>query len=90
MIRRRAQDTARVIVGDHAFDRIDERTIIIADVYRILKTGVVIAKPERTKKGEWQAIITKRMRGHREAGVITIILKNSEILFVKTVEWMDT
>ena len=40
LIRQRSEDTSKVIIGDHAFERIDEREIVQADVYRILRTGV--------------------------------------------------
>lgn len=46
--------------------------------------------PERTERGEWKVTVVKRIAGRREAGVVTIILKDAETLFVKTVEWMDT
>ena len=89
LIRERAATTGNVIFGVHAYDRIEERSIIQSDVYRILRTGFVEGTPARNEEGNWEAVVTKRMSGGREAGVVTIILSENEYLFVKTVQWMD-
>jgi len=89
LIRERAATTGNVIFGVHAYDRIEERSIIQSDVYRILRTGFVESTLARNEDGNWEAVVTKRMAGGREAGVVTIIFGESEYLFVKTVEWMD-
>ena len=45
---------------------------------------------EKTKdKGNWKVIITLQMRGTREAGVVTAIVREQQNLIVVTVEWMD-
>lgn len=89
VIRKWAADTGNVIIGVHAFDRIDERSILQTDVYRILRTGHVEGNPTRNEKGEWEVVVVQRMQGTREAGVVTIILRAQAKLFVKTVMWMD-
>jgi hypothetical protein len=38
---------------------------------------------------EWKVVVVKRMPGTREAGVVTLIAKDDNTLFVKTVQWMD-
>jgi len=89
IIRQRAQDTVNIIIGAHAYERVEEREIVQADVYKILREGYVdevTIEPD----GEWKAIVTLRLKGSREAGVVTIIFVDENTLFVKTVEWMDT
>jgi hypothetical protein len=54
VIRERCKDTANVIIGDHAFDRIEERTITSEDVYWILENGHVDGDPIKEKgSGRW-------------------------------------
>ena len=45
--------------------------------------------PQRNLENDWEATIVKFMPGAREAGVVTIIYRDNDYLFVKTVEWMD-
>ena len=78
-----------IIFGEHAFERVDERSITQLDAYNILRTGFIEDGPQRNIEGEWEVIVVKRMPGSREAGVVTIIFRDREYLFVKTVEWMD-
>ena len=89
IIRERAKNTAQVIFGEHAFERIDERSITQNDAYRILRTGYVEGSPIQNLGGDWEVNVVKRMPGSREAGVAVIIFREEESLFVKTVEWMD-
>lgn len=89
IIRGRAQTTVNVVIGEHAFDRIEERSIIAEDVYWILQTGFVEGEPTYEGNGEWKTVMVRRMPGCREAGVVTIIVSTDEEVFVKTVEWMD-
>ena len=88
IINEAAQHTATVVFGDHALQRMAERGVLDVEVYRILRTGYVTEWPERTDKGEWKCKVVKKLRGHREVGVITIIV-NRNRLFIKTVEWED-
>lgn len=87
-IRQTAEKTEKVIFGDHALERMEERGITDAQVYEVLRKGHVSEPPALTELGEWKCKIVKQLRGGREAGVITIILKSGR-LFIKTVEWED-
>ena len=89
VIRERAADTAKVIFSAHAFDRVDDRTISTVDAYRILRTGYVDEPLQKNIHGEWEARVTKRMPGNREAAVVTIVFRQEDELFVKTVMWVD-
>lgn len=88
VIRERARDTSKIIFGVHAFDRIEERSITQVDAYVILEKGSVDGAPTKNENDEWECVVTRRMAGHREVGVVTIILIGDG-LFIKTVQWMD-
>lgn len=88
VIREIARDSANVILGYHAEERQHERDIFDEDVFRILRTGMVLESPVRTTRGEWKCKVVKRLRGNRDAGAVTIILLDGK-LFVKTIEWED-
>ena len=83
-----AQRSEMVILGTHARERMQEREIDDADVLRVLRQGIVVDAPEPAEPGEWKCKIVRRIRGSRDVGVVTIILRDSR-LFVKTVEWED-
>jgi hypothetical protein len=87
-IHQTAARTEYVIFGDHALERMDERGITDAQVYEVLRQGDVTEPPALTELGEWKCKIVKQLRGGREVGVVTIVLKNGK-LFIKTVEWED-
>lgn len=91
VIKQRSQPdrTANVIFTDHAWDRVDEREITREDVFRILREGHCSDEPAKNDKGHWQAIMTKRIQGSREAGVVTVILEDDDKLIIRTVQWMD-
>lgn len=88
IVHRQAADSANVIISRHAQDRMCERGISDIEVYRILKDGEVEGEPEKTERGEWKVKVCKRLKGNRDAGVVTVIL-HDERLFVMTVEWED-
>lgn len=88
-VRARAQKRGNVIITDHAFDRVEGREITEPDVIHILRTGHVEVEMERLSGNDWKVLVTKRMKGRREAGVATIILREDKLLIVKTVEWVD-
>jgi hypothetical protein len=88
MIRKAASDSANVILGYHTEDRQSERDIFDEDVFRILRTGMVLEDPVKTPKGEWKCKVVKKLRGNRDAGAVTIFLSSGK-LFVKTIEWED-
>ena len=89
-IRTIAEDSSKVFYKIHASERMEERGIVMEDVYRVLQTGFI--EPETIEagrsKGEWQCKMTKQIRGAREVGVVTIVVQN-EKLFVKSVMWED-
>jgi hypothetical protein len=87
-IRAIAQDSDNISWALHALERMDEREIFDDDVLSTLRLGMISGDPERTQKGEWKCKMIRQVRGSREVGVVTIILK-SGFLFVKTVEWED-
>ncbi len=66
----------------------DEREISDIEVYRLLQTGQVLDEPMQTRRKEWKCKVVKRLKGNRQAGVVTIIL-HSGSLFAMTVEWED-
>jgi hypothetical protein len=73
----------------HPEDRSDERSILTPDVYKLLQTGFVLDQPVRNGKGDWEAVIQRRIRGTRTAAAATIILTDSSRLIVKTIMWLD-
>lgn len=83
-----AKDTSRVIIGDHASERMELRGISAMELYRILQCGDVLDAPMRTKHKEWKCKVVMRLPGSRTAGAVTIILHDGN-LFVMTVEWED-
>ncbi len=88
-IRTAAADSKNVSFGEHALDRMEERGFTTLDVLRILRSGDIDDLPEAGRqKGEWKCKIIARLRGSRDAGVITIVMITGR-LFVKTVEWED-
>ena len=88
VVRERAQDSGKVFFGEHAWDRIDERSITRTDALSILRKGYAEGQPMKTEHGEWKVTMTKRLNRSRSAGVVTILISD-EGLFVKTVMWMD-
>lgn len=89
VIRERAADTSKVVFSTHAFERVDDRTITIIDAYRILRSGFVEEPLQKNINGDWEARVTKRMPGSREAAVVTIVFREEDKLFIKTVMWVD-
>jgi len=89
IIRFLAQDTERIVFGDHAQERMSERGITDGDVYSVLRCG----EPKETispgiNPGEWKCKVVANIRGSRHIGTVIIVILN-ELLFVKTVEWED-
>ena len=91
IVRDRAQPdrTGQVVLTDHAWDRVGERDITRADVFRILREGRCHDPPSRNDNGDWQVIMTKRLAGQREAGAVTVIIHDKDMLVIRTVQWMD-
>ena len=65
VIRERAEVTARIIISEHAFDRIAERSITQQDVYNILRTGIIEGSPQRNLEGEWEVVGCKEDARHQ-------------------------
>jgi hypothetical protein len=92
IIREWARDTARIILTDHAFERVDERDanqLDVLTVYRALQSGAVFGDPVMNEHGHWQATMAKRMPGGRDACVVTVIVRDDRTLIVRTVMWRD-
>lgn len=88
-IRSVALISGNVIFTNHALDRMEQRDIFDVQVYEILRTGFVTESPTVTEFNEWKCKIVKKLRGAREAGVVTVIMRTGE-LCVLTVEWEDS
>ena len=92
VIRSRSKQTENVIISDHAFDRVEERDITQQDVYNILRTGVVLENIENVSKqpNTWKVQVMKALNGgYRQAIAVTLVVKDDDHLFVKTVMWRD-
>ena len=76
-------------MGEHAFERTEERSILQQDLYRILRTRTVQDPPALNENKQWEATIVKKLAGTREAGAVTIVYRGRDKLFVKTVMWVD-
>jgi hypothetical protein len=73
----------------HAESRMEWRDITDRMMFEVLRTGFIKGDIEPGKNpGEWKAKMVKKMKGSREVGVVTIVIRNCK-LFIKTVEWED-
>ena len=89
LIRELALDTSNVAWSKHAHERMLERGITDRVALDVLRTGDVKGEIEPGKNpGEWKAKMCKHIKGRREVGVVTIIMR-AKRLYVKTVEWED-
>jgi hypothetical protein len=88
IVRALALEPARVAVTLHAEERMLERGFNNTDLFKVLNTGSILTKPTRTDKGEWKCKVVCRLRGNRDAGVVTVIARN-DLLIVLTMEWED-
>ena len=89
-IRLRVETTNNVILGLHAGERIEERGIDRATLFNVLRHGHV--DPDSMKlneRGDWECRVTQRVKGHREACAVTIIVRADKTLFIKTAMWID-
>jgi len=78
-----------VYLGSHTRDRMTERGITRIDAIRVLQSGSISGAIEPGRnRGEWKCKVVARLKGSREIGVVTIVVKEKK-LFVKTVEWED-
>jgi Domain of unknown function (DUF4258) len=89
LVRFLAADSRFVFLGDHARERMEERDILDVDVFRVLRNGQIRGNIRAGKAAdEWVIKVVDRIRGQREVGVVTVIIRKSR-LFVMTVEWED-
>lgn len=88
-IHRLAKESKNVAFSNHAEERMDERGISDLDALRVLRSGCLSGSIEPgAYEGEWKCKIVAPIKGRREVGVVTILVKNRK-LRVKTVEWED-
>lgn len=88
-IRKIAAETSRVLLSDHAADRMWARGIDDSEVFEVLRLGGIRGLPWfEENKTEPACKMVFRRRGAREIGVVTIVLVDERLL-VKTVEWED-
>ena len=88
-VRSLARDSKNVGFSEHAEERMEQRGITDLDALRILRSGELSGPVEAGRnKGEWKCKIVAAIKGRREAGVVTILIKNRR-LRIKTVEWED-
>lgn len=67
----------------------DERGITDLDALRVLRTGEISGPIEPGKYvGEWKCKVVGVVKGRREVGVATLLIRNRK-LRIKTVEWED-
>lgn len=94
LIRELAKDSSNVkwrskSCDMHAEAQMDWRDITDRMMFEVLRTGHLKGEVEAGKyPGEWKAKMVKQMKGNRDVGVVTIVIK-SQRLFIKTVEWED-
>lgn len=86
-----AQDSFNVAIKKtyHAEDRQDERDITDLMIHTVLKSGHITGEIECGERpGEWVFKMTKRMKGKREVGVVSVLMKGPKLLVI-TAEWED-
>jgi hypothetical protein len=89
IIREIAMVDRYVFLGNHTRERMEERGITRLDALRVLQRGSIAGEIEAgLRAGEWKCKVVARLKGSREIGVVTIVVKEKR-LFVKTVEWED-
>jgi len=90
-IRALAAKSENVLFTDHALAQMEAREIFDGDVLTIYRSASSSIKGDVKKgkgNGEYHCKVVRRIRGTREAGVVTIILPSDKLL-VLTVEWED-
>ena len=89
MIRKAAAQSENVGFGRHARERMEERSVTILDVLRVLRSGHIKGEVEAGgRAGEWKCKTVKQIKGNRDLGVVTLLISKGK-LFIKTVEWED-
>jgi hypothetical protein len=88
---RRLTATGAYSFSHHAFDeRMVERGFGIDDVLEIMALGEIDGPVEAGRRdGEWKCTVVGKLAWtSRDAGVVTVVVRESRLIFV-TVEWMD-
>lgn len=88
VVRQRAQASERVIITDHAQERMEERGFTVTDVLAVLRNGGVYVAPFKNERGDWQADVERRMPGGRDAVAVTVV-PSGQMLVVRTMMWRD-
>lgn len=84
-----AGGSQHVKFGAHARQRMVERDIPDKIVFDVLRSGYVKGGCEAgSGPNEWKLKLCKAVKGRREVGVITLIVRRTDLL-IKTVEWED-
>lgn len=83
--------SSRLVLLDHAEERMYERDIDMNDIMTVLRIGEIVGPVEPGRQAdEWQCKVTASpdLNAGREIGVVTIVMSASRLL-IKTVEWED-
>ena len=88
-IHRRTRISSNVDISQHATERMQERGIVIKDMFRVLREGYIDDSPIKDNRtGDLKYKIKRKIVGRREVGVITVV-PSGERLIIVTVEWED-
>lgn len=87
-IRALALTSERVVITDHAAERMEQRGFDTTDLFRVLTKGSVFQAPALTEHGDWKCKVVMRLRGTRDAGVVTVIARGNTLVII-TMEWED-
>jgi hypothetical protein len=80
--------TGNLVWTDHIAERMEQRGFDSEGVLRILQEGDINEEPEPAKRGDWKVKVVRRMVNGREAGVVTVINRNTRLILL-TIEWED-
>jgi len=88
-IRELAADSENIVWTDHIQEQMEKRGIDVDAVMRILTNGDPAGEPVQGKReGDWKIKLTRKLRVGREAGVVTVVVKD-RLLILVTTEWED-
>lgn len=88
-VRELAKDSGLVSFTRHARERLEERGLTDRQALFVLMGGTLVGGVSPGQKpGEWKCKMVARIKGNRDAGVVTLVVE-SRRLIVLTVEWED-
>jgi len=88
-VRAAAQISGNVAFTAHARERLEERGLTDRQALFVLTSGSLDGEIENGKAlGEWKCKMVARIKGNREAGVVTVMVQSGRLV-VLTVEWED-